>query len=1060
MKAGLFIALSGCVLAGVVLAQDESLLRERPVAAGIGQPTADATVLKTYIVQLRTPAAVEHHVATSGARSNKLSTNLRPAATFNKTSAAIQSYTQKIAAEQDDAIARVGQGVQKIYSYRYSLNGFAARMTEMQAAKMRHLPEVLQVWEDETRPLVTDDSARFLGLFESRTGLRGAPGLDGENIVIGVIDSGIVPDHPSLQDSRQAGPRACRSSWAQASFLGLWLCRQSRDAEEELLFEAPENWNGECQAGDEFTADDCNNKLIGARFYVEGARNSGPIDDGELFSPRDVDGHGTHTATTAAGNKTDASAFGTLLGRIEGIAPRARVASYKACWLRPGSTRALCNTSDLALAIDTAVADGVDIINYSVGNTRRDITAPDDIALMAAAKAGVFTAASAGNEGPGLATVGSPAGAPWVTTVAASSREGNHALEAMQIDAPASIAGRYAVREASFTPPLRDLAAIEAELVLVDDDDDTLADGGTGTMMDACEPIQNGSAVSGNIAFIQRGGCSFTRKISNAEDVGAVAVVIYNIAGDPIVMTPVDSTEVNIPALMVGQADGNLMVDEIESGQTVRAVLDKGFVLDVQDTGNVMGAFSSRGPAPIQDVLKPDVTAPGINILAGLTPDTPNSNDGELFGFLTGTSMSAPHVAGVAALLRQAHPEWSPAMLKSSLMTSARQDINKEDGETPADPFDFGAGHIVPNNAVDPGLVYDTTDDEYDAVACGIQSPAVDAARCAALEAAGFSFGAADMNAASVSVSTLVNERVIRRRVTNVSEAAETYSVEIDAPPGIAVDVSPPGLSLGPGQSADFDVTLRYQGGSLDLWRFGSYSWASPDHRVRSPIAVRPASLVAPGEAVGIGGDGSATFPVTFGYSGSYTAGVHGLKLAFIPAEREIGQDPDQLFEPVNDPENGVDRIDFEVPADQLYLRFALFDSLTDGNDDLDMYVYYCPDNAPCTELGNSGSETSQEEFNVFLPGAGVYRVYVHGFDTDDVTGGPGARYKIAAWQLGLDDNAGNMTVTAPASVSPGLTTDIQVDWSGLEPQEIYLGAVSHTTPQGLVGITIIEIRN
>ena len=1058
MRAGFLLAASVLLVAGSALAQHASLLRERPSATGLELPDPGNATRKTYIVQLRAPGAMEHHVTTLGARSNKLSAAARPSATFNRDSAEIQDYTRRIEAEQDRAMARAAPGTQKIYSYRYSLNGFAAQLTEVQAAKMRHLPEVLHVWEDEIRPLVTDDSAGFLGLFASQTGLRGELGLNGEDVVIGVIDSGIVPDHPSLQDSRQSGPSVCRSSWAQSTFLGLWLCSASRNSEEELLFEPAENWNGICEAGDDFTEDDCNNKLIGARFFVEGANNSGPIDSGEKFSPRDVDGHGTHTATTAAGNKTSASAFGTLLGTIEGMAPRARVAAYKACWLRPGSTRALCNTSDLALAIDTAVADGVDIINYSVGNTRRDITAPDDLALMAAAKAGVFVAASAGNEGPALATVGSPAGAPWVTTVAASSRDGNHALEAMQVTAPASIAGRYAVREASFTPPLTDSDPIEAELVLVDDDDDTLANGDTGSTMDACEPLQNGSAVNGNVAFIQRGGCSFSQKISNAEDAGAVAVLVYNIAGDPIVMTPVDATVVNIPALMVGQADGNLMVDEIESGEVLQVVLNKSFFLDVSDTGNVMGSFSSRGPAPIQDILKPDVTAPGINILAGLTPDTPNSNDGELFGFLTGTSMSAPHVAGVAALLRQAHPEWDPSTIKSSLMTTARQDISQQGGETDANPFDFGAGHIVPNSAIDPGLVYTTTDDEYDAVACGIQSPAVDAARCSELQAAGFSFGAADMNQASISVSTLVNERVIRRRVTNVSDQPETYVAEIEAPPGIAVSVSPSSLSVGPGQSATVDITLSYQGGTLDLWRFGSLTWAGPDHRVRIPIAVRPASLVAPDEAREFGGSGSSTFPVTFGYNGAYTARAHGLRLAFITPVRTVAQDPDQLFEPVVGP--GVDRLEFVVPPDQLYLRFSLFDSLTDGNDDLDMYIYYCPGNAPCTEIGNSGGQTSAEEFNVFLPGAGDYVIYVHGFATDNAAGGPGARYQLAAWQIGLDDNVGNMTVTAPAVVSSGTTADIQVDWTGLLANEIYLGAVSHTTPQGLVGITVIEITN
>lgn len=1060
MKAGRFIAVVCLLAASAAYAQHEDRLRLGESVAGLNLPSSRGGIRKVYIVQLKTPSTIEHHTKLFGSRASKLGSTVHTSARFNKNSAEMQSYAQKLAQEQDRAISRVGAGVEKIYSYQYSLNGFAARMTEVQAAKMRHMPNVMHVWEDEIRPLVTNHSAEFLGLFDSDRGLRGTPGLDGENIIIGVLDSGIVPQHPSLDDTRQSGPSACRSSWAESTFLGLWLCRGSKNAERELLFEPPENWNGICQAGEEFTEDDCNNKLIGARFFVDGALASGPVDAGELFSPRDVDGHGTHTATTAAGNKTDASAFGTLLGRIEGIAPRARIATYKACWVRPGTTRAACNTSDLALAVDMAVADGVDIINYSVGNSRRELTAPDDLALMAAAKAGVFTAASAGNEGPGLATIGSPAGAPWVMTVAASSRDGSHALEAMEVNSPAAIAGKYAVQEASFTPPLLDVDPLEAALVLVDDGDDTLADGGEGTTMDACESIQNGDEIDGNIAFIQRGGCFFTTKIANAEDAGAIAVVVYNIAGDPIVMTPEDSTAVGIPAVMVGQADGNLFVDEIESGETLEVVLDKSLFLGVDDTGNVMGSFSSRGPAPIPDVLKPDVTAPGINILAGFSPDTPNSNSGENFAFLTGTSMSAPHVSGVAALLKQAHPDWSPAAIKSALMTTAYQGVDQQDGATAANPFDFGAGHISPNDAVDPGLVYDTTDEEYDALACGIRSPAVDEARCTDLEAAGFSFQASDMNQPSISVSSLINERTITRRVSNVGDSAETYLAEIEAPPGIAVNVAPNSLSVGPGQSASFDVTLRYQSGTLDLWRFGSLTWVSNDHSVRSPIAVRPASLIAPDQASAAGGSGSASFPVTFGYNGSYVPRVHGLQPPTILRDIAIDQDPDKLFEPVVD--DGVVRIDYLAPADQLYLRFALFDALTDGNDDLDMYVYYCPDNddLSCSEIGNSGGPTSEEEFNVLFPGEGTYSIFVHGFETDGTDGNPGTVFDFVVWQLGLVDNPGNMTVAAPGTVTSGSTVDVTVDWNGLVFDTTYLGAISHNTPEGLVGITVIEIEN
>ena len=718
--------------------------------------TENPALRKTYIVQLTSPPAAEHVAAL------RKTVNISPSAAaaparFNKESATVKSYTSRLVAEQEQVLQRAGDNVERIYSYVYGLNGFAARMTPAQAHKLEHLPEVKAVWEDEIRPLATNYSAEFMDLFDAANGLRSAAGLTGDGVIIGFIDSGIYPEHPALADRKEAAmPRACRSTWGKTTLLGRWLCRRYRRAPDQVLFEAPDDWNGACETGERFELDDCNNKLIGARWFIDGAENSGPIDAGEFFSPRDVDGHGTHTATTAAGNKVDAAIFGTRVGRVEGMAPRARVAVYKACWLRPGDQRASCNTSDLARAIDAAVADGVDIINYSVGSSMRRVSAPDDVALLAATKAGVIAVVAAGNEGPNLATIGSPAGAPWVITAAAATRDGEFSREAMQVQSPPAIAAKYAVREANFTPPLADLDPIEGTLVLVDDDND---DGGSGTTSDACETLVNDDEVSGNIAFIQRGGgCDFDEKIANAQEAGAIAALVYNIAGDPIVMNG-SSSFVDIPALMVGQADGNLFIAELDAGNAVDVVFDKGLLLTEAETGNIMASFSARGPGPLPDIMKPDVTAPGVNILAGFTPDAANAAPNETFAFLSGTSMATPHVAGIAALLREAHPQWSPAAIKSALMTSSRTTLVQSDGEGQANPFEFGAGHIVPNSAVDPGLVYELGADDYDAVACGLELDSVGTQRCDDLATAGFSFDAADMNQPSIAIGRLANER-------------------------------------------------------------------------------------------------------------------------------------------------------------------------------------------------------------------------------------------------------------------------------------------------------------
>ena len=1037
-------------------AQDEPAIRsaDNMLLSGAEDPATS----KVFIVQLRSPSAAEYYASATIKRAPSRINSAKSAPRFEKNNAAIQSYAARLDDEQQRVLGSTGPDTSKIYSYKYGLNGFAARMSVAEAQKLEGHPEVLNVWEDEVRPMATQYSSLFLGLFDFDGGLRSEHALDGDGIVIGIIDSGIAPEHPAVQETRPADrPSACRQVWAETTLLGRWLCRRFTKLPDELDFEELEDWDGECETGVQFDQTHCNNKLIGARWFIDGAENSGPIDEADFRSPRDADGHGTHTATTAAGNRSRASIFGTLIGDIEGMAPKARIAVYKACWLRPLETRASCNTSDLARAVDAAVADGVDIISYSIGSSMRDITAPDDIALMAASKAGVIAVVAAGNEGPNLRTIGSPAGGPWVITAAASSRTGDSAVEAFQVSTPPSIAGKYASKEASFSPLLADDGPIEGRLILVDDDDATLPDGSEGIESDGCQALVNGDEVAGNVALMQRSGCLFTDMVKNAEDAGAIAVLIYNIAGDPIVMAG-ESGLVDIPALMIGQADANLILAEMDAINTVTVVLEDSLLLTSSDDGNLMASFSARGPGPVPDILKPDVTAPGVNIIAGFTPDPANAKPGENFAYLSGTSMATPHVAGVAALLRQAHPDWSPAAIKSALVTSARQDLMLPDNITPANPFDFGGGHIVPNDALEPGLVYDVSDAEYDAFACGIASPAVTEERCSELGAAGYSFHARDLNQPSISISRLANFETVTRHVTNVSEESETYSVEVSAPPGIAITVTPPTISLGPSQSASFDVSLAYESGPLDLWRFGSLTWVGDDSDIRSSIAVKPASITAPDEVISFGGTGSKTFPVEFGYNGSYSPGVHGLNLPLIQS-RFVDNDPTKTFTRRTD--NGVTEHVLIVPQDQLFLRFSLFDALTDGDDDLDMYVYYCgEDGSTCNRIGESGGPTSEEEFNLIRPAPGSYGVYIHGFETDEVSGGPGANYQLLAWSIGNVDDKGNMTASGPPFVAAGTVVDVTVNWSELSSDTIYLGGISHNTPQGLSGLTIITIGN
>ncbi len=1021
-----------------------------------------------YIVKLRAPGAASYKRAPTDVSATKPSELARSART-----AAADAYAKQVEQTHDRLLGSIGAASSKLYSYRYSVNGFAARLTAGQVSRLAQNAEVERIWQDTDQYLQTNNSANFLGLQDPVGGLRADLELRGEGVVIGIIDSGIAPQHPSLLDTEDRTPRACRSEWSKTSFLGLWLCTSYRRNPPTVpVYDAPVGFTGVCQAGEGFEPTDCNNKVVGARFYLEGFLARHELDPGEFRSPKDADGHGTHLATIVAGNPVDATLLGTRVARVSGIAPRARIAIYKACWLKPGDLRGTCTTSDLVRAIDDAVADGVDLINYSVGSLETDLDAPDDLALLDALDAGVLTVVAAGNDGPSLDTIGSPSSAPWVLTTGASTQGGEFFDDAIEITTPADLAGAIVMREASFTPPLSRDDAIEEQLVTADD-----AAGGDGSAAgsprDACEPLQNTAAMDGRIALIERGGCEFQVKIANAEDAGAIAAVVYNDSDDPLIVMNGDTDSVGIPAVMISRADGEVLVDRLAANadgdnfgdfeddeEVVTVRLAAGIFAGVPAEGNVVADFSSRGPSlSDSNFVKPDVTAPGVDILGGQTPDVANGLRGESYQYMSGTSQSAPMVTGVAALLKEAHPGWSPSAIKSALMTTTYVEVTRSDGE-PADAFDMGAGHIDPNRAVDPGLVYDSSFADHAAYLCGLPEPPFAANDCAVHAAAGHPSTAVDLNLPSIGVAGLISGDVVRRRVTNVGAPA-SYTADIIAPPGLEILVEPASLVLGAGQTAEFSVRFVDSGAERDVWSFGELAWRSATHDVESPIAVQPVTLRAAPEILLSGSEGTATLPVGFGYDGSYGATVHGLRQPTLDANGQVPRgfvddDPTNTF--TFREGNGVARHDLTVPANQLLLRIALFDAETDGQDDLDLYLFYCPSPNQCSQLADSDDETSDEQIDIASPLAGSYVLLVHGFETDQTAGGPGANYSLFTWSLGNNDVAGNFSVVAPTNVANGDRADLQLQWSNLAPASRYLGAISHTTPTGLYGATVVNV--
>lgn len=389
-------------------------------------------------------------------------------------------------------------------------------------------------------------------------------------------------------------------------------------------------------------------------------------------------------------------------------------------------------------------------------------------------------------------------------------------------------------------------------------------------------------------------------------------------------------------------------------------------------------------------------------------------------------------------------------MIRSALMTSAHQDVDKEDGTTPADPFDFGAGHIRPNPATDPGLVYDTGLLDYAAFLCG--AGALDVAACTTPPPVGFGVqpnDPSDLNLPSIGIDGLTGVQTVTREVTNAGSAG-TYSVTGESPPGIDVAVSPSSLTLGAGETGTYEVTFTTTAGAVfDQWAFGSLTWSDAGgHAVLSPVAIRPVALAAPDAFTGTGTSGSASWEVTFGYTGPFAAEPLGL----VPPSTEAGTVVD---DPANDIDvalaSGVGITEHLVPvaAGTEHLRVSLFDEFTDGEDDLDLYLF-----DPAGDfVDSSGDLTSAEQIDVARPVTGDWKVVVHGWQTD----GPDAGYTLFTWRV-PGTGAGNLAVTAPATAIAGQQGPIGISWTGLTAGTRYLGAVRYSDTSSEIDRTLVEI--
>ncbi|KAJ8511734.1 hypothetical protein OPV22_002168 [Ensete ventricosum] len=664
-----------------------------------------------------------------------------------------------------------------IYSYRHVVTGFSALLTEREVEAMSKSDWFLHAYPSPVYHLMTTHSPQFLGLSQGiGNSVWNATNM-GEGVIVGILDSGVTPGHPSFDDYGLPPP-------------------------------PPAKWKGRC----DLNASACNNKLIGARSFINyDAVRRRPTD-----KPIDDEGHGTHTASTAAGAFVKhANVDGNARGVAAGVAPRAHIAIYKVC------SETGCAGYDILAAMDAAVDDGVDVLSLSLGGGSFPFHS-DPVALgsFEAINRGVFVSCSAGNSGPDPYTVSNVA--PWVLTVGASTMDRSF-LGTVKLGDGQEWEGASLYPPRNFDSkmlPLVYFAGDEAASLCLNDS-------------------LNGVDVRGKIVLCDRGDNSRLEKGQVVKSAGGAGMILVNTPGDAYstIADPQVLLASNVPYVV-----GLKIKAYINSTSAPTALLViNGTGMHTPHSPS-MASFSSRGPSQITPgILKPDITGPGVSILAAWTM--------QKFNMISGTSMSCPHLSGIAALIKKAHPDWSPAAIKSAIMTTAYVTDNSggpilDERHLPADFFSIGAGHVNAAKAVDPGLVYDLTPQDYIPYLCGLyESSLVEVIVGRPVDCSSRrSISEGELNYPSISVTLPANNlKLVRykRTLTNVGEPTSTYRVKLDVPKEVSARVRPTTLSFNEvNHKQSFRISFRRNGSGSGAVQ-GQLLWVSGKYVVRSPISIR-----------------------------------------------------------------------------------------------------------------------------------------------------------------------------------------------------------------------------
>ncbi|KAK4481402.1 hypothetical protein RD792_012292 [Penstemon davidsonii] len=686
-----------------------------------------------------------------------------------------------------------------LHSYTNGFYGFAAHLSEDDARSIAKRPGVVSVFPDPILQLQTTRSWDFQSALATGYSPSSLPysSPTGSDTIIGFLDSGIWPEAQSFNDDG-VGP-------------------------------VPLRWSGTCMEGRDFSSSNCNRKLIGARYY----------DDPQLSfgTPRDDLGHGTHVASTAAGRQVSNSAYYDLAnGTAQGGSPASRIAMYRVCL-----SGHRCLGSAILKAFDDAISDGVDILSLSIAsNPGEAVFTNDPIAIGAfhAVEKGITVVCAAGNSGPSPATVVNVA--PWILTVAATTID-------RDVEADIFLGGNIVIKGGGIN--FSDL--YELPVYPLTDGNSSKSESNKHTEDDArnCAPGSlDDKQVKGKIILCENNDNYAPKvKFGALKNQGAMGMILIDNRQrrDPVHYGA-------SPIIAVTEEDGAEILSYIMTNSDPVATILPSLVIWNYEPAPVVAQFSSRGPTfGIPNLLKPDVAAPGVAILAAWPSNDASvalpGREPPVYNIISGTSMACPHVSGLAAVIKSQYPTWSPSAIRSAIMTTAIQTnnvhgpITTETGSN-ATPYEIGAGVINLQGSLQPGLVYEIESNEYIQFLCSI---GYDTAMIRAIATAvpsefscagnlGFD-SVSSMNYPSIVVSSLRGNEIKRvtRTVTNVGEDESAYTAIVEAPAGVDVEVVPNVLIFTKDvKKLTFQVLITKQISAVEGDLFGSITWSSEKYKV------------------------------------------------------------------------------------------------------------------------------------------------------------------------------------------------------------------------------------